>query len=249
MYGFGGGDTLSGGAGDDVLVGGTGNVTGTGSGTGSGQLVLNTDGTTDDHASVSNVTDFPTDALTFEMRFTIDQVPSGNVTFVSYAISTRYDEEFTLHANPGGNLVVNIHDRWLDGRDTGIPLSSLSDGEEHMLSVTWDSATGALNVYVDGVSEYSGTYKAGTTLTAAEPCSSGRIRIRSVADSTQPRSSPAPSTRPACSTMCGQPRRLPTTMTASSPIPPPSRDSSPTGNSTAKAVVSSATWQAPTTWG
>jgi len=49
--------------------------------------------------------------------------------------------------------------------DTGTSISHLFDGQPHSFALTWDSATGALEVYGDGVSIYSGTHEAGATLT------------------------------------------------------------------------------------
>ena len=134
-----------------------------------GSLVLNDGGATDEYASAASFSNFPTDELSFEMQFTIDTPPaSGIVMFASYAIDTTFDEEFAILADAGGNLFVNIHGSSLtaDAADTGIALSSLTDGAEHTLSVTWDSATGALDVYVDGTSQFSTTYEQGTTLTS-----------------------------------------------------------------------------------
>ena len=132
-----------------------------------GLLSVNENGATDQLVSASNITDFPTDQLTFEMSVTIDDVPSSHLMFATYAVNSTYDEEFAIGAVPGGNLFVNIHNQFLDGDglDTGIPLSSLTDGAQHTISVSWDSASGSLNVYIDGASEYSGTFQQGVTLT------------------------------------------------------------------------------------
>ena len=45
--------------------------------------------------------------------------------------------------------------------NTGVSASDLIDGESHQLSVTWNSQSGELNVYVDGNAEYSGTHQQG----------------------------------------------------------------------------------------
>ena len=133
-----------------------------------GSVVINDGGATNEYVEATNFADFPTDELSFEMRMTVDQPPaSGIIMFASYAVDSTFDEEFAIIGEVGGNLFVNIHGTSLtgDAADTGIALSSLTDGAEHMLSITWDSATGALDVYVDGTSQYSGTYEQGTTLT------------------------------------------------------------------------------------
>lgn len=154
MYGFDGADTLNGGGGDDVLIGDNGRET--------PQLLLNKDGGTDDNAMASNIADFPATALSFEVRFTTDGIPGDRATLVNY--HTGGGDDFSVFLNESPNEVsVEI-----DGIHyfTGIPSSSLTTGTEHMLSVTWDSATGALDVYVDGTLEYAGTAAQGFTIPA-----------------------------------------------------------------------------------
>ncbi|MGI9509493.1 MAG: FG-GAP-like repeat-containing protein, partial [Geminicoccaceae bacterium] len=124
-------------------------------------LDLNTDGGSNDYAQVSGFDDFPSTALTYEISFTSDTVPSDEADLASYAAGGS-DNEFLLYANNGGNLKVMILG---DSQDTGIATSSLFDGARHSVAVSWDSATGELKVYVDGVEEHAGTINSGLALT------------------------------------------------------------------------------------
>src|SRR3546814_15515132 len=43
---------------------------------------------------------------------------------------------------------------------------NVADGNDHRITVTWDSATGALRVYDNGAQAFAGTHRAGYTLDA-----------------------------------------------------------------------------------
>ena len=128
-----------------------------------GSLALNTDGTTDDYASISGFSDMPTSEITVEVRFTSDNISSDGASFFSYAVSGS-ENEFSLFAD----AVSNELEFDLNGTTygTGISSSELFDGTEHTVSMSWDSATGAVNIYVDGVSEYSGTASTGISISS-----------------------------------------------------------------------------------
>jgi hypothetical protein len=124
------------------------------SGSATNTLELNTDGGTNDYASVSNVTDFPTQDLTVEVRFTSSTQASSGTPLFSYAVSGNANE-FSLYADSSPDaLFVEV-----DGNaiQTTIPSSSLFDGNEHTVSVTYDWSSDTITVYVDGTSEYSTT--------------------------------------------------------------------------------------------
>ena len=133
-----------------------------------GALSLNESSASNDYqsASASSVTGFPTDELTFEIRFTSDTVPSGAQSFsgaplISYDVTTN-GNDFLVFANEDSNeIVVLINNNFAY---TGIPLSALFDGVQHTLSVTWESATGDLEIFIDGASQYSGTLATGATI-------------------------------------------------------------------------------------
>jgi glucose/arabinose dehydrogenase len=77
---------------------------------------------------------------------------------VSYAVTNSF-EEFQLR-NPT-NLRVYV--KGTASPATGV---ALNDGQWHHLAVTWTSTGGAVRVYKDGALAFSGTLRAGTTLTA-----------------------------------------------------------------------------------
>jgi glucose/arabinose dehydrogenase len=77
---------------------------------------------------------------------------------VSYATSGSADE---FHLRTPSNLRVYV-------KGTASPATGvkLNDGQWHHLAVSWTSTGGAVRVYKDGALAYSGTLRAGTTLTA-----------------------------------------------------------------------------------
>jgi len=134
----------------------------------SGVLVLNQDGGADDAAIAANMESFPTDALTVEVRFTSDQTNVGDGTpLFSYAASNGSDNEALMWLEgASGNLNIFLVGTKVN---TGIPNSSLLDGEEHQVSFTWDQESNDLKVYVDGELSFDSSInirdlKAGGTL-------------------------------------------------------------------------------------
>ncbi|MBL4711448.1 MAG: VCBS domain-containing protein, partial [Gammaproteobacteria bacterium] len=125
-------------------------------------LRVNDNGASNEYASISNFDDFPTTAITLELQINSDMADTSSIAFASYATDGS-NNEFLLFPNGGGNLEIYING---SARNTGISASDLIDGDTHQLSVTWDSQSGALNVYVDGVEEYSGTHQQGSPITA-----------------------------------------------------------------------------------
>ncbi|MEM6588678.1 MAG: PA14 domain-containing protein [Pseudomonadota bacterium] len=124
---------------------------------GSPTLSLNENGGTGDVALTSNMADFPTDALTLEMRFqSVDPAPTHGVSLFSYAADTAHNNEFLVWMPKGaeGNVRVFVAGR---AYDTGIDAGSILDGEMHDLAVTWDHDSGQLAVHIDGEAEFSRT--------------------------------------------------------------------------------------------
>ncbi len=193
IYGFDGNDTLSGAGGDDVIYGGEGTddldgdagndtlVGGTGadnldggdgndtligdSEDGDTRLVLNQTGN-DDVALASGISDFPTSALTFEISFNSSTLPINGAPLVSYAVASQANEFAIVGRASNSASNPNSVDVYIDGSiyEVSNIAPTLFDGNDHSLSVSWDSATGALNVYVDGALVDSGTHKQGTVL-------------------------------------------------------------------------------------
>ncbi|MEM9342077.1 MAG: PA14 domain-containing protein [Pseudomonadota bacterium] len=117
----------------------------------SGALSLNENGETGDVALLRDMADFPSDALTLEMRFqSVDPAPTHGVSVFSYAADgTSYGNEFLLWAPKGADGPLEI---FVGGKryQTGLEADEILDGGMHDLAVTWDQATGDLQIFVDG---------------------------------------------------------------------------------------------------
>ena len=83
----------------------------------------------------------------------------GQTSLFSYA-STESHNDFLIFSD-GNNVKL-----YLDGGNvtTGITANELLDGTEHQISVSWDSATGEANFYLDGNLEGTQTIGQGHTL-------------------------------------------------------------------------------------
>ncbi len=116
----------------------------------SGSLSLNNEGSTGNVALLSDLDNFPTNALTIQINFSSIEAPvsteTNGISLVSYAVNGT-DNEFLLFAEPNGGLSVYINSQRypldLAGND-------IFDGDNHDLAVSWDSSTGEVSVYVDG---------------------------------------------------------------------------------------------------
>ncbi|MEM7454635.1 MAG: LamG-like jellyroll fold domain-containing protein, partial [Planctomycetota bacterium] len=100
-------------------------------------------------------------AFTFEIQFRSSGT-EDSPAFASYASSTD-DNEFSLYAGVStGNIYLEIDDT---GVNTGYSYSTIDDGQQHTISVTWDNSAGDWELFVDGVSVANGTgLEVGTTL-------------------------------------------------------------------------------------
>ena len=177
-----GDDSLVGGAGDDLIVATAGNDTLEG-GTGNDTLMGGTDGdsldggagndlllgdlagvefnatNTDGVGLASGIADFPTTQFSFEITFASTDT-TGNTSLASYAVAGE-DNEFAIHIGGGSDITVYIGGAFVD---TNVLASTFFDGNINTLAISWDSATGALELYNNGVSVYSGNVAAGDTL-------------------------------------------------------------------------------------
>jgi len=83
----------------------------------------------------------------------------GQASLLSYA-SSGSNNEFLIFSD-GNNIKL-----YVDGANvnTGISANELFDGEEHEISVSWDSATGTAEFYLDGNLEGTQTIAQGHTL-------------------------------------------------------------------------------------
>ena len=95
---------------------------------------------------------FPGTALSIEF-WTRTTVPGRSL--FSYATAASDNEVLLMD---GSQISVSIHGNSVD---TGI---DITDGMWHHIALTWESATGALKVYLDGESAYSGNLSTGDTI-------------------------------------------------------------------------------------
>ena len=156
---------LTGGGGDDLIVGGQGNDMIYGDGAGSTALVFNQDSDTGDYAYRSNFTGFPSTAISFEVVMKSNVLYQIGSPIVSYAVSSD-SNEFMIIGRPDNSDYDGQLEIFIDGSSVLVPNvgTMLFDGTEHRLSVTWQSSTGDLKVYVDGTQQYSGTFRQGGTI-------------------------------------------------------------------------------------
>lgn len=156
LNGEGGEDTLIGGLGNDALDGGDGADYLFG---GEPQSVLFNDTGTDGLADAGVINDFPTDQLTFELQLNGEAADTVGTPLISYATASE-NNEFLVLLGPSEVFV------YINGTpiNTGVPNTTLFDGTDHSFSVTWDSATGELITYVDGVETSNDTHQAGVTI-------------------------------------------------------------------------------------
>ena len=150
LVGRGGGDTISGGDGNDFINGFGGNPV-------TPDLVyINEDSANNDFLAVAGF-DMPTDSFTVEMIIrTTDLPPSAGTAIMSYAVSGSTNE-FSLFAHQASSgpilrLIING-----EITDTDVSLTSVFNDTNKRLSVSWESGTGAAQVFVDGALAWSGT--------------------------------------------------------------------------------------------
>ena len=90
-------------------------------------------------------------SLTYETRYSTTD--SSSQTLISYATSSN-DNEFKLVAQSDGDLTIQVGSQGITISD--YDFRTLSDGDEHTVSFTWDSSGGVWYLYIDGVEEGSG---------------------------------------------------------------------------------------------
>lgn len=129
-------------------------------------MSFNEDGRSGDVAMVQDMTEFPTEELTVELRFSSTEAPDASetngVSLFSYNASGG-ENEFLLFTEPSGALGV-----YINGQRTGmdVDMNSLFDGDYHHVAVSWDSGSGEISVYIDGNLEDTATAQAGNPIKA-----------------------------------------------------------------------------------
>ncbi len=131
--------------------------------TDSGGLELNTDGGNDAYLLADNGGAIlgGLTALTAEVRFSMESFPNST-NFFSYATGAD-DNVFKFNIRDDGDLSVSINSVKINS--SAMDYRTLADGQPHTLSVTWNSAGGLWEMFVDGVSVDSGSgLESGVTL-------------------------------------------------------------------------------------
>jgi Ca2+-binding RTX toxin-like protein len=185
LVGGAGRDTLFGGAGNDMLIGDldAGGAAPTGTIIPMIRLNENFNATTmgggfKDH-SLDQVTSFsmPTTGVTFEMMVQLHSAPGAYDTLLAYSTGGEWDaQQFTLRPDAFGVWSIEIAGQKFN---TGLAASALVSSTPYRLSITWDSATGAIALYRDGLVVSQGTVAQGATI-----ASSGNLWIASGWDAT-----------------------------------------------------------------
>ena len=131
--------------------------------TAEGGLSINTDGGNDAYliaddggAIIGGLTE-----LTAEVRFSMDAFP-GSSSFFSYATAGD-DNVFKFNIRDDGDLSLSINSVKINS--SAMDYRLLADGQQHTLSVTWNSTGGLWEMFVDGTSTDSGSgLESGQTL-------------------------------------------------------------------------------------
>ena len=97
--------------------------------------------------------------FTAELQFTVSTEGSTFTPLYSYAVPGNTTTANELVVGGGSGFLGGDLGVWIKGTavDTGIPRSTVFDGQPHQLSVTWDSSTGTLEVYIDGQQQFTTT--------------------------------------------------------------------------------------------
>ncbi len=158
-----GNDTLAGGDGDDTLYGDSTDAE-------AAPLLAHVEAVSfnrvdeTQQAAVLDVFDMPTDTVTVELLFRANDgvIPASYMSFFSYAAGTPVDqEEFLIFG------YTNAFSQTLGIRVNGnnflsdIPTASILDGDAHRLSGSYDGASGAVALYLDGAEIAGGITNAG----------------------------------------------------------------------------------------
>src|SRR3546814_438733 len=160
-HGNGGANVITGQAGNNVLVGRGGSdqrvgLAGADWLQGDGGLWF--DGSNTSAVEIRDVPDMPSTAFSIELDVNTTDTSNVHALF-SYATGGYPNDNEILLLNQQ-NLQV-----WIGNVAVSTGLN-VADGNDHRITVTWDSATGALRVYDNGAQAFAGTHRAGYTLDA-----------------------------------------------------------------------------------
>ncbi|MFT5526231.1 MAG: VCBS repeat-containing protein, partial [Pirellulaceae bacterium] len=127
---------------------------GVGGGTGASFGTTTATGSTGDRVQAGGLTNFPSTALTASVWLRADDLQDQQA-ILSY--DTSASNRFLLFKN-GSAFQVFINNLNLT---TGLPIASLFNGQWNHVAVTWDSASGELNTYLNGEIASSTTHSQG----------------------------------------------------------------------------------------
>jgi Ca2+-binding RTX toxin-like protein len=165
-----GDDTISGLGGDDTISGGEGNDLLAGDGpTRLPDLMLLNQALSTSYLGISSFTAMPTAALTVEMLVRAAPI-FRPYTLMSYGVQGSTNEFTIITSNDHSTLRLLINGAVID---TTVLTSELYDGALHRLSVTWQSHSGSLSIYIDGHQAWSESGIAA----ASNPITSGGVLI------------------------------------------------------------------------
>ena len=120
-------------------------------------ILLNTDGGNDAYLISDAGLGTPLTATTFEILFSATDTPEETV-FVSFNSGTgSSQDEFAIQTDDSGALELDFGSGPLVFGNAINYADALLDGERHSLAVTWDSASGDWEIYIDGQLEESGS--------------------------------------------------------------------------------------------
>lgn len=137
LYGGEGDDTIHGGVGDDLLVG-------DGEDTRAAPEIFDLVGVAGSSQVEVTTTDvFPTGSFTIEFLW-------QQTALVNQAYSFRFPG-FAIYRYDDGALGVNFWDATEENWLYGVIPTTMTDGDLHRISITYDDTTGAFRVYVDGI--------------------------------------------------------------------------------------------------
>ena len=142
-------------------------------------ISLNTDGGNNAYLYTTDVGDIlgGLSAFTIEVQFSSTQAAGPYIPLFSYHAGGASDEiEFSIDNGPDGDFYLEV-----GGQATvvsGFDATTLLDGADHQVSLTWDNTTGSwerTEIFIDGNSEVSGsgiatgqTIAAGGTITLGQ---------------------------------------------------------------------------------
>ena len=155
------GNTLWGGDGDDIIIGGAIALVPADTERAFTGISLNEDPNVfDQRLQVENFNGFSNGSIDIDMMISITRMSVRDTPLLSYEAPDGY-YTFVVEAGASGDIRIIIDGRYIY---TDIETISLIDGNAHRFGVTWDQDTGALKIHVDGVLAWEDVHQPGTVI-------------------------------------------------------------------------------------